>query len=149
MHGPMPKPMPSNTQALQQRYTEPPRSLADAASRAWRPIRRRDYVFTRRAAKAEFVGGVRLGALLCFYDARLAPTGPQQRRLCVQVWGGAARRAAATAGEAAAEGGGAGAVEGELRVVGEQVAAFKACLPAYPVTDVLLALRPLPVRAAL
>lgn len=39
--------------SLADKYLEPPRSLAEAAARAWQPIRYRTYAFGRRQAKAQ------------------------------------------------------------------------------------------------
>jgi insulysin len=72
--------------ALGTRYLEPARSLADAASRCWRPIRssRRDFEWRERKARA--AAGLRREDLLAFYDAHLDPQ--RAAAMVVMVKGG-------------------------------------------------------------
>eukprot|EP00877_Chromochloris_zofingiensis_P011717 jgi/Chrzof1/679/Cz01g24250.t1 len=74
-------------QALQQRYLEPPKSLHEAAARAWRPIKRRTYAFERRAHKAAAILDIQAQQLISFYDSHLTPHGTFHKRLCAQIWG--------------------------------------------------------------
>eukprot|EP00798_Chlamydomonas_sp_ICE-L_P025195 gene25195-10835_t len=74
--------------SLRERLLEPTKSLADAASRAWMPIRRRTFDFGAREAKAEFLSGTTLPNLLSLYDANIIPSGPSTQTLCTQMWGG-------------------------------------------------------------
>jgi hypothetical protein len=78
-------------------------------------------------AKADFLQGVTRSQLLEFMDARMAPTGLEQRRLCVQLWPGAA----APAAQAVAAAG----VQQAVVVRGaQQLAAWKRTQGAYPVS---------------
>jgi insulysin len=76
----------SHRAALQARYLEPARSLADAASRAWRPLKgsRRDFAWRERKARA--AGLLKREDLLAFFDAHLDPA--NAAALVVMVQGG-------------------------------------------------------------
>ena len=50
-----------NTQvSLRERYCEPPRSLSEAAGRAWAPIRKATFDFDTRRLKAQYIEEVSL-----------------------------------------------------------------------------------------
>jgi hypothetical protein len=138
------QPNPTNRQALQERYLEAPKSLRDAAARAWRPIGRRTLDWSRRAHKAAAAAQITRSDLLEFYDHHLSEGARGYRLVCAQVWGGAgkaaSKAAAAQAGAGAA--GASGAVEiasggvtpvaFELVVEGGELAAFKRSQPLWP-----------------
>lgn len=113
-------------QALAAKYRDPPKSLQEAARRAWAPIACRSCTFDRRQRKAAEVERAQLAQLLGFFDAHLHPDGPQHAALCVQIWGG--------------DGGDAAAAEqqGGRLLRPADVAAFKAAAALMPQPDVVL-----------
>ncbi|GFR39769.1 hypothetical protein Agub_g254, partial [Astrephomene gubernaculifera] len=79
--------------SLTERYTEPPRSLAEASRRTWQPIRYRSYAFDKRGRKAAALRDVTLPQLLDFHLAHVKPAAVGGARsgarvLCCEVWGG-------------------------------------------------------------
>ncbi|GBF97149.1 insulin-degrading-like metalloprotease [Raphidocelis subcapitata] len=128
----------NHKRALCERYLEPPKSLRDAALRAWRPIERRTLDWARRQAKADAAARITKADLTAFFDRHLSPASPGYRLLCTQIWGGGAPAAgaaggaaeeAAAAAVAAAEG--APPVSFAFEVAGSQLAAFKASQPLW------------------
>lgn len=62
-----------------------PESLADAASRAWAPLRTRTYIFNARQLKAACLAEVQLSDLLALYDTHLGHTALGKAALCCAV----------------------------------------------------------------
>jgi hypothetical protein len=127
-----PAPPAARPQALQQRYLEPPKSMRDAAVRAWRPIERRSLDWARRAAKAEAAGALSRGDLLAFYDSHLSPGSPRYRHMVTQIWGGG-QAGGATGGleEGGAAPDGVPPVACEFEVGAGQLADFKRSQPLF------------------
>ncbi|KXZ55385.1 hypothetical protein GPECTOR_3g511 [Gonium pectorale] len=75
--------------SLAERYSEPPRSLAEAARRAWQPVRYRSYDFGRRDRKAEALRALTLEDLVAFYERHVNPAAASARVLCCEIAGGA------------------------------------------------------------
>jgi insulysin len=100
----------AHLESLRARYLEPARSLADAAARAWRPLRgsRRDFAWRERKARA--AGRLGREDLIAFYDAHLDPAA--SAALVVMVEGA---KAAAKGEEEEEEEQGARAAGGGLR----------------------------------
>ncbi|KAI8465691.1 MAG: hypothetical protein J3K34DRAFT_395999 [Monoraphidium minutum] len=125
--------------ALQDRYLEPPKSLREAAARAWRPIQRRTLDWGRRAHKAAAAGGVTRGDVLEFYDRHLSEGSPGYRHLRAEVWGGGAAPAAAAGADseaaAAAADGAVAAIRDEIVVVEGQLPAFKRSQPLWAAAE--------------
>ncbi|EFJ44956.1 hypothetical protein VOLCADRAFT_94765 [Volvox carteri f. nagariensis] len=98
--------------SLEEKYLEPPRSLAEAAGNCWRPIRYRSYDFCKGQRKAEALRSLGLQDLVCFFDQHVCPTSPSARVLCCEIGGGqrpAARARRPARGTAAGERGDDGA----------------------------------------
>lgn len=74
--------------SLREKYLEPAKSLAEAASRPWSKIHHRTYLFDQRLQKARQLEALTLQDLLSFYDEYLAPECSSERLLVTQVWGG-------------------------------------------------------------
>ncbi|KAG1681130.1 hypothetical protein FOA52_015572 [Chlamydomonas sp. UWO 241] len=73
--------------ALRERYDDPPKSLSDAAARAWGPIRRGTLDFGARQAKAAALQGLDRAQLLAFYNECVRPGGARAAALCCEVQG--------------------------------------------------------------
>ncbi|KAF6262496.1 Metalloenzyme, LuxS/M16 peptidase-like protein [Scenedesmus sp. NREL 46B-D3] len=137
--------------ALVAKYLDPPKSLQEAAKRAWRPIRERTLQWDRRRQKATAAQALTAQQLLEFFDAHLCPAAVQHKALCVQVWGGrkgmlaAAGASAGEKGTAAQAAGGAVAAENaggggaqQLTVLADDVEQFKQSQPLMPAPDVFM-----------
>ncbi|GLC59471.1 hypothetical protein PLESTB_001491000 [Pleodorina starrii] len=74
--------------SLEEKYLEPPRSLAEAAGAAWRPIRYRSYDFHKGERKAAALRELGLQDLVRFYEQHACPSSPSARVLCCEIWGG-------------------------------------------------------------
>lgn len=59
--------------SMTDRLLEPPKSLSDAAARAWLPIRQHTYAFDKRFKKAQVLQQVTLSDLLELYDTHIYP----------------------------------------------------------------------------
>ena len=75
-------------QALREKYLQPPKSLREAAGRAWHPIHARTLDFNRRKQKAVTVEKMVLEDLLKFHEEYLTPNGVKSGMLCTQIWPG-------------------------------------------------------------
>jgi secreted Zn-dependent insulinase-like peptidase len=103
----------SHKSSLSTRYLEPARSLADASSRCWRPIRsfRRDFAWRERKAKAAAM--LTRDDLLAFYDACLDPA--KAATMVVMVKGGGGGAGGGGGGEEGVERSGGGGGGGSIR----------------------------------
>ncbi|TYZ68896.1 hypothetical protein PybrP1_010965 [[Pythium] brassicae (nom. inval.)] len=68
---------------------EKPKRESEEAARCWREIANETYVFDRRQRVAALVAALQPSDLLAFYDAYLAPGGPQRSKLSVRLYGAA------------------------------------------------------------
>lgn len=75
-------------QALRDKYLDPPKSLREAARRAWTPVSTRSLAFDRRKQKACLADALDQQQLMDFYDTYVDPGGPSHQALCVHICGG-------------------------------------------------------------
>lgn len=118
-------------QSLVGKYLEPPKSLQEAARRAWSPVgATRSLQFDRRQLKAAAVAVLQQHQLMHWFDNVVHPQGGRHHALCVQVWGG--KVGVEEAYESAA------AQQPTACVDGSKMEAFKACQPLLPLPEVQL-----------
>ena len=78
--------------SLLEHYLEPPRSLSEAAARAWAPIKSGTFDWEARMLKAECIKVVSHEQLVNFYDKHIFPSATPfalpSARLCVEIQSG-------------------------------------------------------------
>jgi secreted Zn-dependent insulinase-like peptidase len=117
-------------QSLTGKLLEPPKSLKEAARRAWAPLgATRTLDWRRRQSKAAALAAIDQAQLLCWYDAVVHPGGASHAALCVEVWGGDASAVAASEQEPGTN---------TLVLREASLQAFKRAQPLLPLPEMVL-----------